>query len=142
MTPLEVQVRAGVPGTGVYQLEDGRYAYPTMTTDVVKLLKSHGFTVTYDHERQERVLVSHNAADAWLPVLVFAQSVLANIPANIISTIIMQYFGEMAFKKTNLHVKFAVTAPDGSEKNFEAHGPGQEVVEAINAFQRSHGSRG
>ncbi|SCG34177.1 hypothetical protein GA0070613_6479 [Micromonospora inositola] len=120
------------------RLDNGRYAYPATTSDIAKLLRLNGFAVTYDHERGERIQVSHNAADAWLPVLAFAQSVLANIPANIISTIIMQYFGEVGHKEKNLHVKFVVTSSDGSEHNFEAHGPGQEVVEAINAFQRSY----
>jgi hypothetical protein len=138
MTSAEVQIRAGVPGTGMYRLDSGRYTYPATTSDIAKLLKLNGFAVTYDHERDERIQVSHNAADAWLPVLAFAQSVLANIPANILATIIMQYFGEIGHKEKNLHVKFVVTLPDGSERNFEAHGPAQEVVEAINAFQRSN----
>ncbi len=122
----------------VERLNNGQYAYPSTTTDIVKLLKANGFEISYDHDRHDRVEVSYNAADAWLPVLAFTQSVLANIPANILSTIIMQYFGAGRQTQKNLHVKFIVTTPDGGEKNFEAHGPGQEVVEAINAFQRSH----
>lgn len=135
----EVQIRAGVPGTGLERLEDGRYAYPSTTSDFSKLLSSHGFIVSYDQDRVDRVEVSHNAADSWLPVLAFTQAVLATIPANIISTIIMQYFGSLGYRDKNLHVKFIVTAPDGSEENFEAHGPGTKVVEAIDAFQRRNG---
>ena len=141
-TTASVEVRAGIPGIGLEQLEDGRYSYPSLTSNFVKLFRNNGFTVTFDHERAQRVEVSHNAADAWLPVLAFSQAVLANIPANIISSIIMNFFGAAGIKRTTLHVKFVVVSSDGSVEKFEAHGPGDDVVEAIDAFQRKHGRRG
>jgi hypothetical protein len=137
LTP-SVEIRAGIPNTKSERLKDGRYVYPDTTTDIFKLFRQHGFEVTYDQPRENRAIISLNAAEQWLPVLAFTQSVLANIPANLIAHVIQQYFGLERLSSTELHVKFHVVAPNGAEEDFEAHGSGADVVEAINAFQQRH----
>ncbi len=138
MTIGTVEVRSGIPNVGTEKLDDGTFAYPRGTSDIVKILRERGFQVEYDRPKSERVVVSHNAAEVWLPILAFASNVLANIPANIISSVIMDYLAPLGLDRSKLHVEFKVKNADGSEATFKADGSGPDVVRSIDAFQQRY----
>jgi hypothetical protein len=137
MDELEVLVVSGVPGQPEFSTPDG-YPYPASSTHFVKLLHEQDVAVRYEHEKVDRRLVSLNALELWAPLLVFMTDVGANIPANIIATTIMNYFGgRKKAEKAILHVKFKVTNSEGKSLAFESNGPGRDVLDAIDRFGKN-----
>ena len=135
MTESKVVIRAGIPG--MQDPEDqNEHHYPAGTSDFVKLLREQDFTVLYEHDKSERTLVSHKAFDVWLPILDFTANVVANVPANIVSTLILNYFRAMKQRPedSTLHVKYLMRDKKGTVVEFEANGPGADVLQAIERF--------
>ncbi|MEC3980418.1 hypothetical protein [Amycolatopsis sp. H20-H5] len=135
MSETKVVIRAGVPGMDS-ERANGEHRYPASASDFMKLLREQGFSVEYEHERAERTLVEFKAFDVWVPVLDFTLNVLANIPANIVATAIMNYFHAMRrdVKDSILHVEYSMRKENGDVVKFKADGAGSDVVEAIKAF--------
>lgn len=137
-TERRVLVRSGVPGMDGDDA-DGEHLYPSATSDFVKLLQERGFTVEYEHERSDRTPVSYKAAELWLPILDFTMNVAANIPANIVATLIMDFFQGSRRKlgKSILHVKYTMRDKDGEIVEFEANGEGSYVLDAMKEFDEN-----
>jgi len=133
----KVVIRAGIPGMEDGSAE-GEHRYPTNTSDFVKLLREEGFNVDYEHEKLERTLVGYKAFDVWVPVLDFSLNVLANIPANIVATTIMNYFRatKRDLKDATLHVEYSVRKKNGDVIKFRADGASSDVLKAIEQFDR------
>lgn len=133
-----VVVVPGLPGwSGAGSTDRVRYPFPNTTTDVVKVLREQGFSVEHTVAREERQIVSLNAAEYWLPVLVFGYDIATNVGAELISGAITQLFGTFQRRRDRLHVRYGNRSSDGTVDFFEAHGPGDDVVKAI----RAHGKQ-
>lgn len=130
-----MRVLPGVPGMDSLRVDD-RVPYPDSVTDFVKVLREHSLQPEYLDERADRRLVGHNAADQWLPILVFAREVLVDANAGLLVELIKAYLGSSEAESSVLHVDWRVAESDGSEEQFRAAGKGQEVLEALNAFER------
>jgi len=138
MSRRTVLIRAGIPDMGIEELESGNFAYPVTTTDFAKILRENGFDVSYDHPREKRLPVSLNAAETWLPILVFAADVLKDVPSNLIASMILNYFAPKGgIESKHIHVEIHVVRPDGTEGEFKGSGHGPEVVKSIDAFQQT-----
>lgn len=130
----DVVVLAGLPGWR-HSGDDARLTnpVPTTTTDMVKVLRSAGLTVEHAVARGDRQEVSLNAAEYWVPVLVFAVDVGANTAGDLLADAISKLFGRPLLRRSRLHVRYGQQRPDGSVDFFEAHGDAEKVIEAIRA---------
>lgn len=128
-------VRAGIPGMQDPE-DNGEHRYPAGMSDFVKLLREQEFAVSYEHDKSERTLVGFKAFEVWLPILDFTASVVTNIPANIVATLILNYFQNMkeSPEDSMLHVKYSMRNKKGKVVEFEANGRGADVLKAIEKF--------
>jgi predicted transcriptional regulator len=131
LSEVKVLIRASARDQG----ETGELAlYPVSTSDVVKLLRQEGAIVEYEHEKGQRALLERRSVEIWLPILDFSMNVLANIPANIAATVIMNYVKKVRgrdLKDTLLHVEIIVRDKEGNEKQVRLDGAGHDVVAAL-----------
>lgn len=128
----QVVVLSGVPG---YADEvDGVGAYPSSTTDVMKVLREAGLSVEYRDPPNERKQVSLFGIDIWIPVLQFTQDALASGAGDLLAASIRTLFGRQSVSDGTLHVKFGREDGDGQVEWFEATGPGDEVLDAARQF--------
>jgi hypothetical protein len=126
----EVLVLPGVPGI-FDRIETGEWAYPDSTNDVIKLLREAGLTVEYSEPRSERVRVSHNAADFWLPVLLFVQQTSWDVIVSYITNVLTNLIGPLDTFNRQLHVKVGTKSSDGSDQFFEGSGKAKDVLAAM-----------
>lgn len=129
----DVVVLPGVPDTGVVRLEDGLWAYPGTTTDVVKLLREQGLTVEWSHPKEERTTVEHKAADIWFPVLEFGRDAAASGVGEAVAAMILGLLRSRKPADTNLHLEFKIRTKGGT-REFKSSGPGDEVLKAVEEF--------
>lgn len=132
MNDLQIIVESGFPGKPNYSTPDG-HPYPSSASNVVKLLRQEGMQVEYAHEKSERRVVSLNALEVWLPILSFVGDVGANIPANIVATMIMNYFKGMknGTSDTLLHLEYEFQDSKGNKAKFSASGSPEHVISAL-----------
>lgn len=130
-----VLIRAGVPGKPDLNVEQGK-PYPNTTTDVAKLLAERGLIVTYEDERDQRSYVSFYAADIWIPILEFASSILGGISGNFFSDLIKELLDKEKPEDTIMHVELRVIPRKGPEKVFRASGKANDVLRAMDNFER------
>lgn len=133
---VDVLVLPGIVDTGIDQLDDGRWAYPGTAADLVKLLREEGLNVDWAHVKSERAPVEHNAADVWLPILLFVREALASGAGEVMATAIMSLLGRNQAEISTLHVKFLEKSKSGKTRRFEASGPGADVLKAMERFDR------
>jgi len=133
----DVLVLPGVPGR-MEQLSTGEEAYPSETSDVVKLLSEHGLRVCYATASDRRARVAYKSADLWFPVLVFSQQALASGAGQILASIVLDRIGATLPGRARLHVKLGKLQHDRTSVEwFEADGPADQVLAAIReAFGR------
>jgi hypothetical protein len=125
-----VLVIPGVPGI-FDRVETGEWAYPDSTDDVIKLLREVGLTVDYSVPRSERVQVSHNAADFWLPVLLFVQQTSWDAIVSYVTNVLTILIGPLDVSNRRLHVKVGTKYPDGTDQYFEGSGKAKDVLAAM-----------
>ena len=101
---------------------------------MVKILRSNGHSVEHAVERSERQEISLNAAECWVPVLVFANDVGVETCVQLLVQAIRRIVGALQLPRTKLHVRFGRQRPDGTVEHFEGHGDGDKVLEAIRCF--------
>jgi hypothetical protein len=131
----QVLIRAGVPGKPDLKVDHGK-PYPNTTTDVAKLLAERGLTVTYEDERDQRSYVSFYAAEIWIPILEFASSIRGGISGNFFSDVIKELIGKEKPEDTIMHVELRVIPRKGPEKVFRASGKADDVLRAMDNFER------
>lgn len=138
----DVVVLPGLPGWR-YSGDDDRLTnpIPTTTTDIVKVLRSDGLTVEHAVQRGDRQEVSLNAAEYWVPVMVFAVDVGANTAGDLLAAAITRLFGRPLLRRSRLHVRYGQRRPGGSVDFFEAHGDAEKVIEAIRARGSAGGAK-
>ena len=108
--------------------------HPSSATDVVKLLRAEGLDVVYAVERDDRQLMSKNAAEHWLPVVIavseFGANTLTSALASIVAEKVIGPFGH----SSKLHVHCGIQSQDGSFRFFRGSGEAQAVVNAMAEF--------
>lgn len=126
-TPPRILVRPGLPG---HASDRPGHQYPSTTTDIVKLLREAGATVEYELPRDERELVSLNAAPLVLPILLgIGTGTIGSLLANAIERLL----GKDTAEKSQLHVR--VERGRGNDPDVcEASGLGSDVLETLRAF--------
>lgn len=130
----DVIVLPGFPGRKQPADERVQNPYPDTTLDMVKILRSNDRTVEHAVERSERQEISLNAAECWVPILVFANDLGAETCVNLLVNAIRQIVGALQLQRTRLHVRFGRQRPDGTVEFFEGHGDGDKVLEAIRLY--------
>lgn len=133
-TAPSVMVLPGIPGQ-MERLETGQGAYPSTTTDLVKLLCEAGLTVEYAEEREDRRQISYHAAVIIIPILLFAQGVVWAVAADLIADAIRGLFSRDRIKKGRLRVKVGRRGADGEAHWFEADGNAEDVLQAMRDAQ-------
>lgn len=127
----DVLVVPGIPGKFTH-LDTGEAAYPSETSDIVKLLQENGLSVRYAEPRGARV--GFKGADWWVPILIFAREALANGAGEILATVLRERIGLPRLPRTKLHVRLGRRDADGSVRWFEASGAAQDVLTAMTGF--------
>ena len=124
-------VLPGLPGWSQSADDRVQNPYPDTTLNMVEILRSNGHTVEHAFERSKRQEISLNAAECWVPVLVFANDVGVETCVQC-SAAIRHFVGRRAIADET-----AVRRPpglDGTVEYFEGHGDGDKVLEAIRCF--------
>ena len=127
---LDVLIMPGVPGI-MERLDSGEGTYPVTTTDVVKLLQEIGLQVGYSEAREQRTQIGHNAADIWLPVILFLQQTSWDVAVSYVTTVVTGLIGVPETSKRRLHVKVGLRSADGIERFFEGSGKARNVLAAM-----------
>jgi hypothetical protein len=130
----QVLIRAGVPGKPNLKVDHGK-PYPNTTTDVAKLLAERGLTVTYDDERDQRSYVSFYAAESGFRYLSLRVRYWAG-SGNFFSDLIKELIGKEKPEDTILHLEFRVIPRKGSQKMFKTSGMADDVLRAMDKFER------
>ena len=135
----DIVVLPGVPGWADPGADyDVTNPYPSSTSDFVKVLRLEGFCVQYTVSRGDRSPVSINAADIWVPVLVFALQELVQVPSEILIAAILRVFGKRISDDSRLHVHFMQKSPDGNIHEFKSDGQARDVLRAMQVFGETH----
>src|SRR5262245_29205041 len=116
-------------------VENGR-PYPATAIDLAKLIRERGLTASFEDEADQRRYVQHNAADIWVPILEVTRDLLIGISGGLFTQLIVDWLGSDEAKKSILHVEYRIDDSDGNVKQFKAEGPGNEVLEALDSFER------
>lgn len=137
MTSSESQILicAGIPGNPNLKVEGGR-PYPETAIDLAKVIRERGLTVSFEDERDHRKYVEHKAADVFLPILQVASSVLEGISGGLFTMVIAALLGADEAKESILHVEYRIADSDGNIEEFKAVGPGEQVLETLDSFER------
>jgi hypothetical protein len=132
MDSCRVIIMAGLPDRPDYSVPNG-HPYPLLTSDIVKLLRQQGLEVDYEHQPADRIAVSLNALELWLPILNFVGDVGANVPANIVANLITSYFRGSRLKQDNtvLHLEIRISS---KKKELKASGRPEDVLAAVERF--------
>lgn len=107
-----------------------------MTTDFMKALKTSGAEVRFLYDRADRVEVSHNAADIWLPILSFAGDGSLNIALNMVASALYDLFVKHRIgtgaddAPPLLHIEIRKDSSTG-EQMLRVDGPPAEAIEAV-----------
>lgn len=129
-----VRVQPGVPGIMV-RLESGNGAYPDSTTDIVKLLREVSFEVSYEEPSECRSLVAHNAADFWMPILIFTDELTWSVIGGVLANALTSLLGTARASRAQLHLKIGRESRDGETSYFEGSGPASQVLKALEKFE-------
>jgi hypothetical protein len=127
----DVLVLGGLPTGDPEGLDEGQVPLPEDTTNVVKLLREQGLAVVHAVAADRRVEVGRWSADYLMPILMFAQEAIAGGAGNILASIILERMRHLA-PGAQLHVRVAkVRTKDMQADWFEADGPPDKVIEAL-----------
>jgi hypothetical protein len=130
---LDAVVFPGVPRVGTPGVDED--PYPTLTIDVVKILRSEGVRVDYVDPERPRVTVDLKAAEVWLPIVVFTSEALANGLGGVLTTAFLEMVGKARAGKTRLHARVGRIRSDELEITWlDVDGPADAALEAIERF--------
>jgi len=126
----DVLILPGIPG--LYErVPSGEGAYPVTTNDVIKMLREKGLNVEYSEARNERAEVGHNAADLWIPVLLFVQQTSWDVVVSYVTAVITNLIGLPDTSTRRLHVKVGIRRSNGEETFFDGSGKARDVLAAM-----------
>ncbi|GAA1871006.1 hypothetical protein GCM10009836_59630 [Pseudonocardia ailaonensis] len=133
---VEVHIRRGVPGLSLPDLPPGSHPYPDTAVDFAKIAREAGLTVTFqDADRKDRVYLTHNAADCWLPSIVIGAESLIAIGSGLATHLVIQYLRGISDRQVFLHLECTVTHADGSTETTLLEGPRETVLESLREFE-------
>lgn len=134
---VDVVVLPGFPDAASTAQEGCESAvYPSSATDVVKFLRAEGLDVAYAVDRSERRLMSKNAAEHWLPVVVALTEFGANTLTSVLESHIAEFIVKPFGRSSKLHVRCGKSTSEGDISYFSASGPAEGVVDALREFGR------
>lgn len=134
---LDAVIVPGIPGFEIEALDVEGPAFPSSTTDLMKVLREQGLHVEFEDPDSPHPLVSHKAADWWIPIMVFIiETGVASTAGNLLSHAIISLLGAKKAESSVLHVKVGVVQA-GRDKIewFEGHGKGADVLKALRIFR-------
>jgi hypothetical protein len=131
----QIVICAGIPGKPGLAVEGGK-PYPDTAIDMAKVIREHGLTVSFEDDREKRKYVEHKATDVWLPILQVTIDILTGISSGLFTMLIADLLGADKAEKSILYVEYRVTDRRGKVQEFKAEGPGKEVMEAVDKFER------
>lgn len=133
---LDAVIMPGIPGMSAAALGLDGSAFPSSTTDVMKILREQGLKVEFEARDGAHPLVSHKAADWWVPITVFIQTSTGTAAGNLLSQAIMSLIGHRRADSSVLHVKMGIVKEGGDKIEwFEGHGKGSDVLKALRIFR-------
>ncbi|WP_344459611.1 hypothetical protein [Kitasatospora kazusensis] len=130
-----VLIRSGVPQAGT-QPSGAGFPYPSSAIDMAKIIRASGFEVKFEHEKSSRNYISLHGADQWLPVIQVAHELIIATEAHILSDWIISLLGREKAHKDTLHIKYFVSMNDGTSKQLEMSGTGEDVLRALDTFEQ------
>lgn len=131
-----------VPGMPMEQGSQSQSTFPSSTTNFVKLLREQGLDVEVTVPKEDREYLDLNAAEVWLPVLIFTAQPIWDMAVIAVVGAIKSYFAgrkvdgaeEVDLPAGVLHLRCTFEEPDGSRREFDGHGPPAGIVESLKAF--------
>ncbi|MDR6637428.1 hypothetical protein [Paenarthrobacter nitroguajacolicus] len=131
-----VRIVAGTPGEGTDAHGEESFYYPSSTPDIAKLFRERGLSVEFEHDQADRRYTSLHSAEFWLPVVCLSLQVLQSVGEGLLTSVIQDWIGRADSETSTLHVTYRISRPNGEEREFSATGPGGEVMEALDVFER------
>jgi hypothetical protein len=128
---VDVLILPGLPGRVSSPQVGGTAVYPTMTIDVMKLLREEGLRVEYAPTDEPRAELALKAAEHWVPVVLFAREVLVDGGAHAFVEVIWDRIRGRRNAKSILHLKAGRRDGDGAVEWFESDGRADDVLEAF-----------
>ena len=130
-----ILILPGVPGMPDLRVDE-RVPYPDTTIDIAKSLRNAGYDVEFTEERDDRRYVGHKAYDVWIPILLLAREILVGVEAGLLVELLKGCFRGHPPEAGVLHVDWRVRTREGDEERIIADGRADEVMEALDAFER------
>lgn len=135
----QVTIVAGMP---TRQGRRSSIVMPGTTTTFAKLLREQGLEVDVALPKEDREYLDLNSAEIWLPILLFAAEPAWDLTIHALIGAIKSFVAgrrvdsgeEVELPPGTLHLKCAFEEPDGSRREFDAHGPAAEVVKSLREF--------
>lgn len=112
------------------------HLFPGSTVEFVKAMRAIDLPIEVAVPKEEQTLVSHFAAELWLPFLNIGVAVLSGAAGNLLATMV-----EGAFRRTDettiTHLDWRVKTKDGVTHRFKYDGPAKGARTAAQAFEKS-----
>jgi hypothetical protein len=104
---LDALIVPGVPDmtAEMMGLDPLEAVFPSTTTDVIKVLREQSVQVDFEEPDARHPLVSHKAAEYWIPVAVFIETGAAHAAGDLMARAIVSFLGRRRAEKSLLHVK-------------------------------------
>ena len=112
---------------------DSGFFYPASTMAVVKVLREQGYSVRVATDEVREL--SYHAADLWLPILEIGRDLLVGAGGNLLAALIVLLIDSK--QNVRAHVKWRVTAPDGTVQTFKYDGDREGAIRAAELFEAS-----
>jgi hypothetical protein len=110
--------------------------FPGSTVEFVKLMRAIDLPIEMTVPKDEQTLVSHFAAEVWLPFLNIGVAVLSGAAGNLLATMVEGAF-RRTDEKTITHIDWRVKTKDGATHRFKYDGPAKGARSAAQAFEKS-----
>ena len=131
-----MHIVAGTPGAGDDAHGGGSTYYPSSTPDIAKIFRERNLKVEFEHDKADRQYLSLHSAEFWIPIVCVTLQVLQSVGEGLLTNVIQDWIGKEESKTSTLHVTYRISRPDGEEREFSATGRGDEVMDAVDAFER------
>lgn len=134
--PGVVRIVGRLPNSVATATPGKKGVYPPCASDFYKLLRERNVDVRFEHEKQDRELLSLHSAELWLPVLEIGGNILLAFGGSLFSDLVRDWLvlKKQPADETTLHVEFSVEK-DGSVHEFKADGNGADVLRAMEEFE-------
>jgi len=123
----------GVPG--VHLPPDAPDTYPSLTIDLIKILRGAGLTIDYAEPDSEKAWAELLGAEVWVPIIVFAQQAIAAGVGGVLTAAVLELVGKVRASRSKLHVKIGrLISRNETVAWLEATGTVDDVLKAVKTF--------